>query len=283
MGLAQQILGIQHLGIITGKLNEDVSWYEDKLGFEKTQQRVVPMNGRTEIAILSRQGIHLELVEPAGRLKEEAKARKSGKWDHFAIEAPNLEELAVEANKKGLVWNYSTPKGITEYIYLKEKGVMGVNYTGPSGEVIEFCRDNDVNYRGRKGLLGWSHLALKVENMERTEEFYGKLGFSKTGEGYLPTVEGDIRIHYLNKSDFTLEILEMVGTGLRRLRENGEGPIDHVAFQVQNIQETMDLSRKEGLILKNHIVQELPLMKNGIQFFFVTGPDGEKVEFVEIK
>ncbi len=28
-------------------------------------------------------------------------------------------------------------------------------------------------------------------------------------------------------------------------------------------------------------IQELPLLEKGIRFFFVSGPDGEKVEFVE--
>ena len=282
MGLEQQILGIQHLGIVTGKLDADVEWYEERLGFQRKQQRVVPMNGRTEIAVLSRSDINLELVQPAGRLREEAKEKGCGKWDHFAIEVSNLEECAGEAAKKGLKFHASTPQGITEYPCLGAAGVRGVNYVGPSGEVIEFCRDNQADDKMGRGLLGWSHLALKVESLERTEAFYGKLGFVRNGGGYLSTPEGKIQIHYLEKAGFTLEVLEMIGSGLAELRRRGEGRIDHVAFQVRNAREAMDCARMAKLPLKNYTLQELPLFEKGIRFFFVAGPDGEKIEFVEI-
>lgn len=46
MGLENQILGVRHLGITTGKLREDAARYQDKLGFQKIQQwgsrRILP-------------------------------------------------------------------------------------------------------------------------------------------------------------------------------------------------------------------------------------------------
>lgn len=47
MSLENEIIGVDHLGILTGDLKRDVAWYEEKLGFEKIQQRIVVMNGRT--------------------------------------------------------------------------------------------------------------------------------------------------------------------------------------------------------------------------------------------
>ena len=43
------------------------------LPFEKLQQRIVVMNGRTEIALLRKGDLVLELVEPAGRIYSCAK------------------------------------------------------------------------------------------------------------------------------------------------------------------------------------------------------------------
>ena len=54
MSLENEIIGVDHLGILTGDLKRDVAWYEEKLGFEKIQQRIVVMNGRTEIALLKK-------------------------------------------------------------------------------------------------------------------------------------------------------------------------------------------------------------------------------------
>ena len=101
MSLENEIIGVDHLGILTGDLKRDVAWYEEKLGFEKIQQRIVVMNGRTEIALLKKENLVLELVEPAGRLKDEAAHLSNGKWDHFAMEAPELEREAALAKEKG--------------------------------------------------------------------------------------------------------------------------------------------------------------------------------------
>ena len=60
MSLENEIIGVAHLGILTGDLKRDVAWYEEKLGFEKIQQRIVVMNGRTEIALLKKENLVLE-------------------------------------------------------------------------------------------------------------------------------------------------------------------------------------------------------------------------------
>lgn len=281
MSLENEIIGVDHLGILTGDLKRDVAWYEEKLGFEKIQQRIVVMNGRTEIALLKKENLVLELVEPAGRLKDEAAHLSNGKWDHFAMEAPELEREAALAKEKGLKVHLSTPEGLTFYEHLGEKGVRGINFYGPGGEVLEFCRDEALAYHEKSGLTGWSHLALKVENMESTENFYGKMGFRTISRGYLSTPEGDIQIHYLEKAGFVIEVLEMIGSGLGELRQRKEGRLDHIALRVRNAREAFDEERKSGFSMRNHTIQELPLLEKGIRFFFVSGPDGEKVEFVE--
>ena len=176
---------------------------------------------------------------------------------------------------------YLTPEGLTFYEHLGEKGVRGINFYGPGGEVLEFCRDEALAYHGKSGLTGWSHLALKVENMESTENFYGKMGFRTISRGYLSTPEGDIQIHYLEKAGFVIEVLEMIGSGLEELRQRKEGRLDHIALRVRNAREAFDEARKSGFSMRNHTIQELPLLEKGIRFFFVSGPDGEKVEFVE--
>ena len=45
MSLENEIIGVDHLGILTGDLKRDVAWYEEKLGFEKIQQRIVVITG----------------------------------------------------------------------------------------------------------------------------------------------------------------------------------------------------------------------------------------------
>ena len=281
MELKDLMIGVEHLGIMTADIQKSIAWYQEKLYFRKRFQRIVPMNGRTEIAILTLMNLNLELIQPAGRMREEIKTMGAGKWDHYAIDTPDLETAAEEAAYKGLKLHTSTPNGITHYTHLGPKGVKGVNYIGPSGEVIELCHNNQKDYDRQEGFQGWAHLALKVENLERTRNFYEKLGFQEAGSGYLPTPEGDIQIRFLEKNGFVLEVIEMIGEGLRELKTRGTGLIDHIALEVSDVQEAMDAARKAKLLLKNHIIQELPLLERGVRFFFIEGPDGEKVELVE--
>lgn len=281
MELKDLIVGVEHLGIMTANIQKSISWYEEKLYFKKRFQRIVPMNGRTEIAILSLKNLNLELIQPTGRLQEEAKTMGAGKWDHYAIDTPNLEMAAEEASYKNMKLHVSTPNGITQYEHLGPKGVKGINYVGPGGEVVELCHDNQKDYDRQEGYQGWAHLALKVENLARTREFYGKLGFQDVDGGYLPTPEGNIQICFLEKNGFVIEVIEMIGEGLKELKTRGNGLIDHIALEVTNVQSAMDAVRKAKLPLKNYIIQELPLLERGVRFFFIEGPDGEKVELVE--
>lgn len=281
MELKDLIIGAEHLGVMTADVQKSIAWYEEKLGFKKVFQRIVPMNGRTEIAILSLKNLNLELIQPAGRLREEIREMGAGKWDHYAIDAPDLAMAAEEASYKEMKLHASTPKGITEYEHLGAKGVKGANYVGPGGEVVELCHDNQKDYSRKDGLQGWAHLALKVEDLSRTEAFYGKLGFQEIGGGYLPTPEGNLQIRFLEKNGFVLEVIEMIGEGLEELKKRGSGLIDHIALEVSDVQSAMDAARKEKLPLKNYVIQELPLLERGVRFFFIEGPDGEKVELVE--
>ena len=176
-----------------------------------------------------------------------------------------------------MVLHTSTSHGIMEYPFLGEKGVRGVNFCGPGGEVVEFCHDNGKDYSGRTGLTGWAHLALKVRCLKRSEDFYGKLGFRTVGKGYVPISDRKIQIHFLENKGFVLEVIETP----ENMPKTAVGTIDHVALAVQNIKETMDLVRMERLPFINYVIQELPLLERGIRFFFISGPDGEKIEFVE--
>jgi len=281
MELRDLIIGVEHLGVKTAELDKSISWYVDNLYFKNKFRRIVPMKGRTEIAILSLMNLNLELIQPAGRMREEVRTLGAGKWDHFAIDTPDLETAAEEAAYKGMKLHASTPKGITLYEHLGVSGVKGVNYIGPGGEVVELCHDNHADYDRKEKYQGWAHLALKVEDLTRTKAFYEKLGFKESGSGYLPTTEGDIQIRFLEKNGFVIEVIEMIGEGLAELKKRGSGLIDHIALEVSNVSEALDAARKARLHLKNHMIQDLPLLERGVRFFFVEGPDGELVEFVQ--
>lgn len=281
MRLADIVQGVQHLGIPVVDLNEAVNWYEEKLGFRRVQQKIVLNPNYMEMAILVLGDIMLQIYQPSGRERLEVAKRRDGILDHFAIEAPDIEECARAALEKGMQVHSSTPDGIIHYATLGENGVQGVNFVGPNQEVVELCHDNSTPYGARKGLQGWAHLALKVRNLERSREFYTTLGFKECGGGYLLTDDGRLEIAFMKNNGFMLEIIQMAGQGLLELDKRTSGHIDHIALDVSDICDALYLAKKEGFKMIHYMVKTLPILERGIRFFKVMGPDGEIIEFVE--
>lgn len=281
MRLEDNIKGVQHLGIPVLDLDAALQWYSEKLGFRLIQRKLILNPYKTEAAFIELGDLLIELYQPSGREREELRQRGAGILDHFAIDAPNFEECVFTAYQKGMILHDSTSGGITLYENLGKAGVLGVNFTGPNREVIELCHDNKADYRNKKGLLGWAHLAVKVRNLHNSKTFYEKLGFKQSGEGFLDTPDGRLLIVFLSNNGFTLEIIQMAGQGLKELETRGEGNIDHIALDVVDIQEAFWAVKKAKLPQKDYIIKELSLLERGVRFFTILGPDGEKIELTQ--
>jgi catechol 2,3-dioxygenase-like lactoylglutathione lyase family enzyme len=277
--LRDNVKGVHHLCIPVMDMKEALGWYQEKLGFQEIQRKLVLNPYKTEAAFLRLGDLWLELLQPSGRELVKLQNRGDGILDHFAINAPDLEKCVAEALKKNMAFHSSTPQGIVHYRTLGACGVEGVNFVGPNGEVVEFCRDNSADNGKCSGLQGWAHLALKVRSLSATKAFYGEMGFEEKGSGYLDTPDGRLYIAFLEKNGFVLEVIQMTGAGVKELESRGEGHLDHIALEVEDIEEAYYKVRKLGFRMKDYVIRELPLLQRGIKFFTVFGPDGEKVEF----
>lgn len=285
MGLREEIMGISHLGLKTENLQASEKWYEEKLNFQKVLEAVRVMPQMEKISWMAYKNVLLELVEPAGREKEELKNQAAGKWDHYALEVPMLEESVRKAVGKGMTFHSSTADGITVYEHLGASGVWGANFNGPGREVVEFCTEHGKyqetasGEQAGMGLAGWSHLALKVEDLKRSMVFYEKLGFTECGGGYLETPEGRIQIRYMENHGFQLEILQMIGSDLTELKMRHGGPIAYAGLLCEDIEKTFLDAKAEKLPLSDFVIREkeLPGARKA-RLFGIIGPDGEKIE-----
>lgn len=278
-------MGVSHLGLKTENLQASEKWYEEKLNFQKVLEAVRVMPQMEKISWMAYKNVLLELAEAAGREKEELKTQAAGKWDHYALEAPMLEESVRKAVEKGMTFHGSTPDGITVYEHLGASGVRGANFNGPGREVVEFCTENKKHPEtaqgefAETGITGWSHLALKVEDLKQSMAFYEKLGFTERGGGYLETPEGRIQIRYMENHGFQLEILQMIGSGLAELKMRHGGPIAYLGLFCEDIEQTFLDAKAEKLPLSDFVIREkeLPGARKA-RFFGIIGPDGEKIE-----
>lgn len=282
MKLSENIMGVQHLGIPTADLSGSVVWYEENLGFQKFYEKTVWSDGKLNAAFLKLKDLVIELYEQAGS-GQEILSRGDGILDHYAIDAPDFDNCCQRAEAKGLRFHASTPKGAVRYENIGPKGVRGANYVGPNQEVIELCHNCSINYGYRTGLQGWSHLAIKVSNLQASISFYENLGFSKAGEGYLDTPDGRLYIGFVDNHGFQLELIQLTGAGLEKLKSRGNGRIDHVALSVKDAKEAFYEAKKSGCHVLDLFLKELPFFEHGIRYFTILGPDGEKIELNQIR
>ncbi len=90
------------------------------------------------------------------------------------------------------------------------------------------------------------------------------------------------QVAMMQKDEMILEIYQMPANELNEIKKRKAGNIDHVAFDVTDIDTAFDELKKAGF----HIVEEapvyLPFWKSGCRYFNVLGPDGERLEFNQI-
>lgn len=117
---------------------------------------------------------------------------------------------------------------------------------------------------------GLCHIGIMTDNAEASVQWYcEKLGFrpwyaGKMGPMPLTFVEG-----------YGL-VIEFVAAG----RFEGMGPVDHIALEVMNIEEAVADMRRKGVQIDDPGCAP-DFFPTGMKNVFFTGPNGEKLEFVE--
>ena len=84
-----------------------------------------------------------------------------------------------------------------------------------------------------------------------------------------------------NKS-VIIELYQMPQQQLEEVRKRKNGHIDHIAFDVDNIDSAFTALKNASF----EIIEEQPVFlsfwKNGCKYFNIIGPDGERLEFNQI-
>lgn len=130
---------------------------------------------------------------------------------------------------------------------------------------------------------GIQHLGIPVTNLERSKAFYAAFGFTAVMEKEFLSEGETVRAAMVKKDDLTIELYQLPEAECREITRRGDGHIDHIALNVLDIEQAYADIQKSGLeILETNAPVFLPFWANGVKFFTVRGPDGEKVEFNQI-
>lgn len=118
---------------------------------------------------------------------------------------------------------------------------------------------------------GIQHIGIPTNDIEKTIAFYKELGF----ETALQTInkEADEKVAFLKLKTLVIETYE------NKAAKFESGAIDHVAIDVNDIEEVYQYISEKKLNTTNDTIHFLPFWENGVKFFTIEGPNMEKIEF----
>jgi lactoylglutathione lyase len=120
---------------------------------------------------------------------------------------------------------------------------------------------------------GVQHIGIPTNNMEATTRFYEGLGFQTVLSTHGKSNEKVIFFRLGNLTIETYENQSAVGK---------TGAIDHIALDVADIDKAFAIAMTNGYQILEDGIQFLPFWDNGIRYFIVLGPNGEKIELNQI-
>lgn len=116
------------------------------------------------------------------------------------------------------------------------------------------------------------HIGIIVKDAEKSRQFYQKaFGFRVVDE------HQDERIHLIFL-ELDGHIVELVHYLQKPAEERGAGAVDHIAFTVPDLEAAIAHVRSVGALP----AMDAPLNVGKKKIYFLTGPDGERLELCEI-
>jgi lactoylglutathione lyase len=131
-------------------------------------------------------------------------------------------------------------------------------------------------------ILRLQHIGIPVTNLAASTAFYTRLGFTVAMTSTFPHPEGTGHVAMLQLAGITLELYEFPPAALAEIRARQNGRIDHIAFDVPDIDAAFHTLTAAGLTPIEPAPVSLPFWTNGCRYFNILGPDNERLEFNQI-
>lgn len=127
------------------------------------------------------------------------------------------------------------------------------------------------------------HVGIPVTDIQRSEVFYTQLGFKNVmSSTFEINGEPGGKVTMLQSGETIIELYQMPPTELEKIRQRSDGHIDHLAFDVDDVDATFQLLKAEGYKVLEDAPVFLAFWSKGCKYFNIMGPDGERLEFNQI-
>ena len=128
----------------------------------------------------------------------------------------------------------------------------------------------------KEHIQGLHHIGIPTSQMDETVSFYQAFG-AKTLYEKMDEHEGrPIRVTLMELAGVVIEFYERSAT------VKAVGAIDHIAFNVHNVEEMYRVCKEKGYRLMEECAAQIGVSTywpNDAQWFIVYGPNEEKIEF----
>ena len=126
------------------------------------------------------------------------------------------------------------------------------------------------------------HIGIPVTDLKLSEDFYSKLGFENIMQSGFDFNGGRGIVSMMQRDDMIIEIYQMPVAELQEIRNRKNGHIDHIAFDVPDIDEAFRELKNASFQIMEDAPVFLPFWGKGCRYFNISGPDGERLEFNQI-
>lgn len=131
-------------------------------------------------------------------------------------------------------------------------------------------------------LNGLQHIGIPVTDLSRSEKFYASLGFTNVMSAGFELEGQQGQVAMMQQGSLVLELYQMPPAHLEEIKQRGNGRIDHFAFDVDDVEATYKQLKESGFEPVETEPVRLNFWSRGVRFFFILGPDGERIEFNQI-
>ena len=121
---------------------------------------------------------------------------------------------------------------------------------------------------------GIAHVGLYIKDIERSKKFYTEiLGFENICE--FVSLE-DNKIAFMKSGNLIIELIQH-----KVWMDRKDGLFDHIAMEVENIEETSAKLKELGIVFEADIYFDNLVFDKGVKYQAFRGPDGEHLEIYQ--
>lgn len=126
------------------------------------------------------------------------------------------------------------------------------------------------------------HVGIPVTDITTSEAFYKRLGFDNVTQSSFDHNGAKGQMIMMKRGEIVMEIYQMPDAELPAIKNRKDGHVDHIAFDVEDIDAAFKELKIEGFTVVEEAPVFLPFWSHGCKYFNILGPDGERLEFNQI-